>query len=91
MAISVTNQKKSQSLQGQAVLVTLDATDAAQLANISEGDLCTVSSSNKTGLVNSVDVFGNSFTISPIQPDKTLESSGIYGYLNSGESISINV
>lgn len=89
MAISVTNQKAYQSLNGQAVLVTLNGTDSAQLSNISEGQLCTNASSNKTGLVHRVDTYGTSFWINPIQPDKNFASAGIYGYLAAGETINI--
>lgn len=89
MAIQVTNQKASQSLMGQSVLVTLDSTDSAQLVNLSEGMICTNQSSNKTGTINRVDYYGNSFTINPIQPDKNFASLNTYGYLAASETISI--
>ncbi len=89
MAITVTNQKASQSLMGQAVLVTLDGTDSAELENLSEGMICTNQSSSKRGTINRVDYYGNSFSINPIQPNKDFSSLSTYGYLASGETISI--
>ena len=87
MAIQVTNRKDSQSLKGTAVLVTLDSTDAAELENFSEGMLCTHDSTGKTGTINRVDYFGNSFSVNPIQPDRDF---GIYGYLASGQTVTVN-
>ena len=90
MATAVTNRRASQSLKGQAVLVTLDSTDAAQLANFSEGMLCTNGSSSKTGTINRVDYEGNTFSVSPIQPDTTFESATVYGYLAVSETVTVN-
>ena len=89
MAISVTNQKAYPSLNGQAVLVTLNSTDAAELENLSEGQICTNASSSKTGTIHRVDYYGTSFWINPIQPDKNFASAGVYGYLAAGETVNI--
>lgn len=86
MAIQVTNQKASQALNGQAVLVTLDGTDAAQLANLSEGMVVTHDSSGKTGTINKVDYYGNSFSVNPIQPDRAF---GVYGYLSASDTVTV--
>lgn len=90
MSIQVVNQKASQSLKGQAVIVTLDDTDSAQLPNLSQGMLCTNDSSGKTGLIHRVDLYGTSFSINPIQPDKDFASASIYGYLAANETITID-
>lgn len=92
MATVVTNRKASQSLRGQAVIVTLDSTDAENLADFSEGMVCTVSSSSETGTIHSVDYPGNSFKVSPIQPNLTFQSTtgGVYGYLAVDETISVD-
>lgn len=82
----VTNRKSSQSLMGTSVLVTLNSTDAAQLSNFAEGDLVTNDSNSKTGLINRVDYDGNSFTVNPIQPDRDF---GIYGYLATGQTVTV--
>ncbi len=86
-----TNRKASQALNGQAVIVTLDSTDAASLTLLSKGQLATNNSSGKTGTVYSVDTFGSSFKISPIQPDKNFESSGTYGYLAVSETVIVTL
>lgn len=88
---TVTNRKASQSLRGQAVLVTLDSTDAAQLSDFSEGMLCTNGSSGKTGTINKVDYYGTSFTVNPIQPDRDFASASTYGYLAVDETITVTV
>lgn len=92
MSISVTNRKASQSLRGQAVIVTLDNTDIQNdLPNIIEGQLATNDSSGKTGLVGRVDYYGSSFQVIPIQPDRNFDSVSTYGYLANGETITITV
>lgn len=87
MAIQVTNRKASQSLKGTAVLVTLDATDSAQLENFSEGQLVTADATGRTGNIHSVDYPGHSFLVSPIQPDKEF---GIYGYLAADATVTVD-
>jgi hypothetical protein len=90
MSQAVTNRKASQSLKGTAVLVTLDSTDSAYLADFSEGMLCTVSSSSETGTINRVDSEGHSFSVTPIQPDKYFQSApSTYGYLAVGETVTV--
>jgi hypothetical protein len=91
MATNFTNQTKSQALRGQGVLVTLNGSDAANLYLVREGQLATVSSNNKTGTIGRVDVYGNTFIVDPIQPDRSFDSApAIYGYLNSAETIIVN-
>lgn len=89
MAVSVTNRKSCQSLQGESVIVKLDATDSGKLGNINVGMKATVSSSSKVGYVNSVDKYGHSFNVSPEMPTKNLDSSSTRGYLNNGETITV--
>lgn len=89
MSIQVTNRKASQALRGQSVLVTLNSTDAAQLVNFSEGILCTNDGSGKIGTINRVDYFGNSFSVSPIQPNTDFSSVSPYGYLASGATVTV--
>lgn len=87
MSTQITNRKASQSLKGQAVTVTLDATDSAQLENFSEGMLCTHDQSGRTGTIHRVDYFGHSFLVNPIQPDKEF---GIYGYLAASATVTVD-
>lgn len=84
--IQVTNRKASQALRGQAVLVTLDSTDQAELANFSEGMLCTHDQSGRTGTINRVDYYGTSFSVNPVQPDREF---GIYGYLPVDATVTV--
>ena len=85
---TLTNQVASQALRGQSVKVTLDTTDAAELVNINIGDVCTISTSGNTGTVYSIDTYGNSFKIIPIQPDKSCIGS-LSAYLAVSDTITI--
>lgn len=86
---TVTNRKYSQALKGESVLVTLDATDSAQLADFSIGQECTIPT-NKTGYIDRIDLYGHSFGIKPSQPDKALNSDNAPGYLEVSETITIS-
>jgi hypothetical protein len=86
MSINVTNRLASQSLKGQAVIVTLDGTDSAQLENFSEGQLVTADATGRTGTIHRVDYFGHSFSVNPIQPDREF---GIYGYLAASATVTV--
>lgn len=88
MSISVTNQIASQALRGQSVKVTLDSTDSAQLVNLQIGDYCTINSGSSFGTICSIDEYGNSFQITPLQPDLTCVGS-VAGYLGAADSIAI--
>lgn len=87
MSTQVTNRKASQALRGQAVLVTLDSTESAELENFTKGMLCTHDQSNITGTIHSVDYPGHSFKVAPIQPNTDF---GIYGYLAVGATVTVN-
>lgn len=87
MPTNYTNTKESQSLKGQAVLVT--CANNTDFWRLQKGQFATNQSSGKTGTVGSVDVYGISFQINPIQPNTTFESAGIYGYLAVGETITV--
>lgn len=90
MSTAFTNRKASQSLRGQSVIVTLDGTDSAHLSLLSRGQLATNASSGKTGTVGFVDSFGHSFQVIPIQPNTDFSSASTYGYLASGETVTVN-
>lgn len=85
--ISFTNQRASQSLNGQAVIVTVASDELEDLQDISKGMIATNDSSGKTGVVHSVDYYGNSFRVAPIQPNLNFESSSTYGYLAANETV----
>lgn len=88
MATSVTNRVAAPALRGQAVKVTLDSTDAANLANFTVGQTCTCGSTSKVGYIYSIDVYGMSFLVTPNTPDAKFDSTAT-GILSVSETISI--
>ena len=86
MSTQVTNQRASQALRGEAVLVTLNEADSANLVNFEKDMLCTHDQSGRTGTIHSVDYYGNSFKVSPIQPNTEF---GIYGYLAAAATVTV--
>ena len=89
--LSFVNQKASQSLNGQAVFVTVASSDLDDLQSISEGMLATNNSSGRTGTVGRVDYFGNGFQVIPIQPNKNFSSVSTYGYLAASETVIVTL
>jgi hypothetical protein len=87
-----TNQKDSQALRGEAVLVTLNGSDSANLYKLQVGQLATNTGNSKTGTIAKVDVYGHSFLINPIQPDKRFDSAPtVYGILSATETIQVTL
>lgn len=86
MSTNFSNRKASQALRGEAVLVTLDGTDSANLDLLSEGQVCFANTAGVYGTINRVDYYGNSFSVNPIQPDR---SFGVYGYLPVNEIVNV--
>jgi hypothetical protein len=72
---TVTNRVAASALRGQSVKVTLDSTDSAQLATMVLGTVCTASGSSNTGVISSIDVYGTSFEVTPIQPNKRFDGT----------------
>ena len=89
MSISVTNQKASQALRGEDVVVTLSAAQQSNLANIAPGQACSISGVAVYGVVSRVDSYGISFEVSPLQPNLDFASPSQPGYLASGATIVI--
>lgn len=89
MSISVTNQKASQALRGEDVVVTLDATDQANLSSILPGQECSISGVAVYGIVSRVDSYGISFEVSPLQPNLDFASPTKPGFLAASETIVI--
>jgi hypothetical protein len=87
--ISVTNQKASQALRGESVVITLDATDQSNLANIIPGQACSISGVAVYGTVGSVDSYGISFKVAPLQPNLDFASPTKPGFLAASETIVI--
>lgn len=87
--ISVTNRKASQALRGEDVVVTLDATDQANLSSILPGQACSISGVAVYGTVARVDSYGISFEVSPLQPNLDFASTTKPGFLAASETIVI--
>ena len=85
--IQVTNTVASQSLIGEAVKVTVNQSDSAELVNFAARMLCTNDAAGNTGTINRVDYKGNSFTVNPIQPNLTF---GTYGYLAASATVTVS-
>lgn len=86
----ITNRVASQALRGQDIVVTMNGDDAITYIDTLEvGQACTLASSSKTGLISFVDYPGHIFKITPIQPDKSLDSSSTPGYLAVNEGVSV--
>ncbi len=72
---TVTNRKVSTANRGSAVIVTLDATDAAKLPDMTIGQAATVGSTSKVGYISSIDLYGTSFKVIPKTPDARWDST----------------
>lgn len=88
MSLTVTNQVASQALRGQSVIVSLDASDAANLSSLQIGMECQEDAFSTIGYISSIDLYGHSFEVSPVEPDKVF---GGEGYLPASSSITITV
>ncbi len=88
---TVTNRVASQALPGEGVKVTLDATDSAQLVNFTKGDQCVLTSSGAKGYINTIDVYGNSFTVAPVDGNQSFASTSPVGYISSTETVTVTV
>jgi hypothetical protein len=84
--ITTTNREASQALNGQAVIVTLDGTDSANLSSFDKGDRCRHEQSGIYGLIHKVDYEGTSFSVNPLQPNLAF---GIYGYLPVSATVTV--
>ena len=84
---TVTNQVAAPALRGQAVKITLDATDSANLATMVLGTVCTAAGSSNTGTIVSIDTKGNSFKVSPTSPAGRFDGS-VVGQLAAAVTVS---
>lgn len=91
MAISVENQKSSQALRGEDVVVTFSDIAQATLSTIPVGTEAYISGTSIYGEVARVDVFGTSLEVSPLQPNLDFASPSHPGYLYGGETVVFNI
>lgn len=71
--MSITNTVASPALRGQGVKVTIDTDVQATLDSLTIGQIVTIDQTGNTGTVYSIDYFGNSFEVIPIQPNKRFD------------------
>jgi hypothetical protein len=87
---TVTNQQNAPAFNGQNAVVFMNAADAASiLPTLVSGRKCTVSSSSKVGYVDTIDVLGYSFEVSPVTQGVRFDSTSTPGVLASGETITL--
>jgi hypothetical protein len=91
MAISLVNQKSSQALRGEDVVVTLASGDLSNLDSIPVGTECYISGTSVYGEVARVDSYGTSLEVSPLQPNLDFASPTHPGYLYGNETVVFNV
>ena len=88
--ITLTNTVASQALRGQSVKVTLGSSENSYLQDVQVGALCGITATGDNALVQSVDYFGNSFEITPLQPNFDCHGS-IPGYLNATDTVVVTI
>ena len=82
---TVTNTKDSQALRGQAAIVTVGTSDIAAMQQFTVGETVTCDGGTTLGTIHSIDFYGNSFKVSPIQPNLTFNTTP--GYLENAETV----
>lgn len=89
--LSITNQKASQALRGEDVVVTLSAAAQSNIVSIQPGQSCSISGVAVYGTVSRVDSYGISFEVSPLRPNLNFASPTTPGYLAASETIIITL
>jgi hypothetical protein len=86
--VTVANTKYSQALRGQDAIVTVTgATHVGYIQQMSVGDPVVCGSAE--GTVSSVDYYGNTFHVTPVQPDYSF--STVPGYLQSSVNVVVTI
>lgn len=87
--INCTNQKAAIALEGQSVVVTLSAAESLSvLPVLAEGQAVTNNSNSAKGIIASVDAYGHSFKVKPVQPN-TQFNTGTTGKLAEAELLTV--
>lgn len=86
--INFTNQVASQALRGQNVVVSLDATESADLSQLEVGMECQEDAFSTIGYIYSIDLYGHSFEVAPAQPNLVF---GGEGYLPATAIIDVTI
>lgn len=85
------NKVAQPSANGQSVRVTLAQSQVNYLAELVLDAPVTIDSSSKTGYVDSIDLYGTSFTIRPKYPTTRLDSTSTPHFLAVDETVSITL
>ena len=86
---TTTNRFLANALRGQSVIVTVDSTEAVtKLPNITVGQQATIGSSSRVGYVESVDLYGMSYKVTPKTPNARFDSTAL-GFLSVSEVITL--
>lgn len=92
MSTNLTNQFASPALKGEDALVSLNGTQAANLASLFLGQRATVQSSGDEGYISSIDLYGTTFKVRPKYESNyfcsTVNSVHI-GILNAAEVVTV--
>jgi hypothetical protein len=84
----MTNLVASQALRGQSAKVTLSLEEFSTFLGNPLAQIGTVMYTDGIyGTIGSIDSFGNSFEIVPIQPNLTFSSPDLPGYLKEGANV----
>lgn len=87
--INCTNQVASVALRGTSVRITLNAAESLSvLPVLAKGQAVTNNSNSAKGIIASVDTYGHSFKVKPIQPN-TQFNTGTTGKLNATELLTV--
>jgi hypothetical protein len=83
--LSLTNQRASQALRGEDVIVTLSTAALSNLASLEVGQYCQISGLAVYGTVSRIDNYGTTFEVKPIEPDMAFASTP--GYLAASQVV----
>lgn len=89
--VTLTNRLNSPAGTGGSPTVQLDGTDSLKLSSLAVGDPVTISSSSKTGVISSIDLYGTSIRVAPLYENNRMDSSSTPGVLANGETLTITV
>jgi hypothetical protein len=90
--INITNTVPSQALRGQNVKITVDlATQLSEFSQLQIGQSCVNAYGVGEGIIYSIDNYGNSFEVTPIQPNLSMQNSSLMGYVGPLTDIDVTV
>lgn len=84
--------RSAQAYKGESVICSFAGSSwtSIVLANpeiYNFGKIVSISSNSKLGIISEIDIYGNSFKVTPLQPDFRFDSVNTPGILRKGEVI----